>query len=303
MSAITQRGSQFGVVAVVGCPNVGKSTLVNRLIGERLCITASRPQTTRHRILGIVTQGSLQIAFVDTPGLHGSARRQLNRSLNRAATAALTGVDAALFVVGAERWGDDDALVRDRLQASGIPVIGVVNQIDRIKDKSRLLPFLERFSRELDMTAIVPLSAWRGDNIDGLWQELAAHIPRGPHQFEADDLTDRDGRFLASELIREQLTRRMGEEVPYSLTVSIERFEPMEDGRTGIDAIIWVEREGQKAIVIGRGGERLKAVGASARQAMQRLLGTGIHLELWVKVRPGWSDDPKALRQFGYEME
>lgn len=295
--------TRFGVVAVVGRPNVGKSTLVNRLIGERLCITASRPQTTRHRILGIVTDGDLQIAFVDTPGLHGNASRQLNRSLNRAATAAITGVDVALFVVGAGRWDDDDALVRDRLREAGVPVIGVVNQVDRIKDKKTLLPFLESFSGQLDMEAVVPLSAWTGDNVDGLWSELRERMPEGEHQFEADDLTDRDERFLAAELIREQLTRRMGQEVPYALTVSIDRFEAMEDGRTGIDAIIWVEREGQKAIVIGRSGESLKAVGSSARQAMQRLFGTGIHLELWVKVRADWSDDARALRQFGYETE
>ena len=294
---------RFGIVAVVGRPNVGKSTLVNRLIGERLCITASRPQTTRHRVLGIVTEGELQVAFVDTPGLHGNAQRQLNRSLNRAATAAITGVDAALFVVGAGRWGADDALVRDRLREAGVRVIGVVNQVDRVRDKKRLLPFLESFACELDMEAVVPLSARTGDNVDGLWQEIRARIPEGEHQFEADDLTDRDESFLAAELVREQLARRMGQEVPYALTVSIDRFEAMEDGRTGIDATIWVEREGQKAIVIGRGGESLKAVGASARQAMQRLFGIGIHLELWVKVRADWSDDTRALRRFGYETE
>ena len=295
--------SRFGVIAVVGRPNVGKSTLVNRLVGERLCITAARPQTTRHRVLGIVTDGPVQVAFVDTPGLHGNARRQLNRSLNRAAAAAITGVDAALFLVGAGRWGDDDALVRDRLREAGVPVIGVVNQVDRFRDKKRMLPFLESFSRELDMRAIVPVSAWKGDNIDGLWQEIRALLPEGEHQFEADDLTDRDERFLAAELVREQLTRRLGQEVPYSATVSIDRFQSLDDGRAGIDATIWVEREGQKAIVIGKDGAVLKAVGSSARQAMQRLFGIGVHLELHVKVRAGWSDDPRALRQFGYDTE
>ena len=295
--------SRFGTVAVVGRPNVGKSTLVNRLLGARLCITASRPQTTRHRVLGVITEGPLQVAFVDTPGLHGEAKRQLNRSLNRAAAAALTGVDAALFVVGAGRWEADDTLVRDRLRDAGVPVIGVVNQVDRIKDKKRLLPFLQQFSEALDMVAVVPLSAKTGDNVDALWQEIGPLIPAGEHAFDDDALTDRDERFLAAELVREQLTRRLGQEVPYALTVSIDRFEALEDGRTGIGATIWVEREGQKAIVIGQRGEGLKAVGASARQAMQRLFGTGIHLELWVKVRAGWSDDARALRQFGYESD
>lgn len=296
-----QDASHFGIVAVVGRPNVGKSTLVNRLIGERLCITAARPQTTRHRVLGIVTVGTLQVAFVDTPGLHGQARRALNRSLNRAAAGALTGIDAAVFVVGAGRWEDDDALVRDRLREADVPVIGVVNQVDRLKDKKQLLPFLQSFSDALDMVAVVPLSAWKGDNIDGLWHEISVRIPEAPHQFDADDLTDRDERFLAAELVREPLTRRLGQELPYRLTVSIDRFEGLPDGRNAIDATIWVEREGQKAIVIGRSGSVLKAVGTSARQAMQRLFGTGVHLELRVKVRADWSDDPRALRQFGFE--
>lgn len=295
--------SRYGTVAVVGRPNVGKSTLVNHLLGERLNITASRPQTTRHQLLGVHTEGELQIAFIDTPGLHGDARRQLNRNLNRTATAALTGVDLALFVVAADRWREDDELVCERLGASGVPVIGVVNQVDRLRDKSRLLPSLERFSQRLPLEAIVPLSARTGDNVEALWDELRPRIPEGPHAFDADDLTDRSERFLAAELVREQLTRRLGEELPYSVTVTIERFEPLEDGRMGVDAVIWVERDGQKAIVIGKGGERLKEIGSSARLAIQRLFGQGIHLELWVKVRADWSDDRSALRQLGYDIE
>ncbi len=293
--------SHYGVVAVVGRPNVGKSTLVNRLLGERLNITASRPQTTRHQLLGVHTEGELQIAFIDTPGLHSDARKQLNRNLNRAATAALTGVDLVLFVVAAERWRDDDALVRDRLIEHAVPVIGVVNQVDRLRDKSRLLPFLERFSRELPMEAIVPLSAHTGDNLDALWAELHPRIPEGEHAFEDDALTDRSERFLAAEMVREQLTRRLGEELPYSVTVTTERFEMQDDGRAAVDCVIWVERDGQKAIVIGNGGQRLKEIGSSARLAMQRLFGLGVHLELWVKVRRDWSDDRGALRQLGYD--
>jgi GTP-binding protein Era len=297
------RTRQFGVVAVVGRPNVGKSTLVNRLLGERLCITAGRPQTTRHRIQGVFTEGDLQLVFVDTPGLHTNARKALNRALNRAATGALTGVDLALFVVGTGRWNEDDALVRDRLTEAGVPVIGVVNQVDRVPDKKKLLPFLQTFSERLPLEAVVPLSARTGANIDALWSELRRLAPEGEHAFEADALTDRSERFLAAELVREQLTRRLGEELPYALTVEVQRFETLEDGRLGIDAVVWVEREGQKAIVIGRGGERLKAVGSGARLAMQRLFGAGVHLELWVKVRADWSDDARALRQFGYEPE
>lgn len=295
--------SRYGVVAVVGRPNVGKSTLINRLLGERLNITASRPQTTRHQLLGVYTEGDLQIAFIDTPGLHGDARKQLNRNLNRTAVAALTGVDVALFVVTGDRWRDDDDLVRERLAASGVPVIGVVNQIDRTRDKTQLLPFLERFSQRLPMEAIVPVSARTGDNLDALWSELRPRIPEGEHGFEDDALTDRSERFLAAEMVREQLTRRLGEELPYSVTVTTERFEALEDGRTLIDAVIWVERDGQKAIVIGKGGERLKEIGSNARQSIQRLFGQGVHLELWVKVRADWSDDRSALRQLGYDTE
>lgn len=292
-----------GTVAVVGRPNVGKSTLVNRLIGERLCITASRPQTTRHRILGVVTRDGFQVAFVDTPGIHGGIRKQLNRALNRAATAALTGVDAVVFVT-AGRWNDDDERVCQRLEEAGdVPVIAVLNQVDRVADKRSLLPQLEHLNQRLSPAAVVPLSARTGYNIDALWSELERHIPAGEHVFDVDTLTDRSQRFLASELVREQLVRRLGEELPYATTVEVDRFEPMEDGRMAIDAVIWVEREGQKAIVIGSGGQQLKAIGSAARQYMQKLFGIGIHLQLWVKVRADWSDDIKALRQLGYETE
>jgi len=296
-------GPRSGVVAVVGRPNVGKSTLVNQLLGERVSITASRPQTTRHRIRGICTEGDRQVVLVDTPGLHGAAKKQLNQVLNRAADQALSGVDMALFVVGVGRWNDDDALVRDRLAASGVPVIGVVNQVDRLRDKARMLPYLESLAQRLPLEEIVPVSARTGDNVERLWQTVAARVPYGEHLFDADALTDRSERFLAAELVREQLTRRLGQELPYALTVEVERFEERVDGRTAVDALIWVEREGQKAIVIGRHGDRLKGVGTAARQAMQRLFGVSVHLELWVKLRPDWSDDTRALRRFGYDSE
>lgn len=300
---MSEGSPRYGVVAVVGRPNVGKSTLVNRLIGARLCITAKRPQTTRHRVLGVVTDGDLQVAFVDTPGIHGQIRRQLNRTLNRSAVAALTGIDAALFVVAADRWTADDDLVAQRLAEAGVSVIGVVNRVDQVRDKSVLLPFLQRFAESVPMVAVVPLSAATGENVDALWQELRPLIPPGVHAFDADALTDRSERFLAAELVREQLTRRCGREIPYTLTVETERFEMREDGRMLIGAVIWVERDGQKAIVIGHRGERLKAVGIAAREAMEQLFGNGVHLDLWVKVRKDWSDDARALRQLGYEAE
>lgn len=292
-----------GTVAIVGRPNVGKSTLINRLVGERLCITAARPQTTRHRILGVVTRGSHQFAFIDTPGIHGAARKALNRGLNRAAVAALTGVDAVVFVT-AGRWTEDDERVCQRLQEiPGVPIIAVLNQVDRVREKHDLLPRLEQLQQRLSPVAVIPLSARTGDNVDALWAELEPLLPASAHAFDADTLTDRSQRFLAAELVREQLVRRLGEELPYATTVEIDRFEPMDDGRLAIDAVIWVERTGQKAIVIGAGGQQLKAIGSSARKHIQRLLGTGVHLQLWVKVRADWSNDVKALRQLGYETE
>lgn len=295
--------SRFGTIAVVGRPNVGKSTLVNRILGERLSITAARPQTTRHRILGVLTTGNVQVALVDTPGIHGRLRRQLNRTLNRSATGALTGVDLALFVVAAGRWNEDDDLVVRRLAETNVPVIGVVNRVDQVRDKASLLPFLETFSRRLTMTAIVPLSAQTGDNVDALWREIETHLPAGEHAFDPETLTDRSERFLAAELVREQLTRRYGDELPYAVSVEIERFDRDDDGRVRIAAVIWVERDTQKAIVIGHGGERLRDVGTSARKGMQQLFDARVHLDLWVKVRPDWPDDVRSLREFGYEDE
>lgn len=298
---MAEQPSRFGTVAVVGRPNVGKSTLVNRLLGERLSITAGRPQTTRHRILGVVTRDSTQVALVDTPGIHGHAKKQLNRTLNRSATAALTGVDLVLFVVAAGRWTEDDDRVVQRLREVDAPVVGVVNRVDQVRDKSSLLPHLAAFAERLDMAAVVPLSAKTGDNVDALWSEVLPRLPAGEHAFAADVLTDRSERFLVAEIVREQLVRRYGEELPYAVSVEIEQFSEQANGRVVIGAVIWVERDSQKAIVIGHGGERLRDVGTRARQGVQRLLDRSVHLDLWVKVRPNWSDDARALREFGYE--
>jgi len=300
---LSDPASRFGVTAVVGRPNVGKSTLVNRLLGERLCITASRPQTTRHRILGVVTHGNVQIALVDTPGIHGNARRRLNRALNRSAAGALAGVDLALFVVAAGHWGEDDERVAGHLRGAGVSVLGVVNRVDQIRDKTRLLPYLAELDQRLEFAAIVPVSARRGDNVDALQDEIVKHLPAGEHGYAADTLTDRSERFLAAELVREPLTRGYGDEVPHALSVEIERFERAPDGRLTIGAVICVEREGQKGILIGRGGDRLKDVGRRARRAMEQMFDAPVYLDLWVKVRAGWSDDARALRELGYDEE
>jgi len=298
---VSESTTRFGTVSVVGRPNVGKSTLVNQLLGESLSITADRPQTTRHRILGVVTRGATQVALLDTPGIHGNARRQLNRSLNRSATGALTGVDVVLFVVAAQRWTDDDDLVLQRLGEVEAPVIGIVNRVDQVADKSQLLPFLEEFAGRHPFAAIVPLSARTGDNVAALWQELEALLPAGEHAFDPDTLTDRSERFLAAELVREQLVRRYGDELPYAVSVSIEAFGNEPSGLIRIGAVIWVERDSQKAIVIGRGGEKLRDTGTAARMRMERLFGGRVHLDLWVKVRADWSNDARALREFGYD--
>ncbi|MCD9031087.1 GTPase Era [Luteimonas sp. Y-2-2-4F] len=293
-----------GHLAVIGRPNVGKSTLVNALVGARISIVSNRPQTTRHRLLGVATFPAGQLALVDTPGLHrdqGKASASaMHRWMNRAARGAVEGVDAALLVVEAGRWDEEDGAAYDLLRDSGVPVLLVVNQVDRIKDKAALLPYLARVSEGREFASVHPVSALKRTGLDAL---VAAALPLMPQQaalYDEDAITDRSQRFLAAELLREQLMRQLGAELPYATTVEIERFE--EDGALfRIGAVVWVEREGQKAIVIGKGGARLKEIGARARQQMERLFDRKVFLETWVRVRAGWSDDEAALRAFGYE--
>lgn len=288
-----------GHVAVIGRPNVGKSTLVNALVGFKISITSNRPQTTRHRLLGIATFPHGQLLLVDTPGLHREQKRAMNRWMNRAARGALEGVDAALLVIEAPRWDDEDTLAYDALKEAGVPVVLAVNQVDRVKDKTVLLPFLAQISKERDFAAVHPISALKKKGLEPLVDDLLKLVPEQPALYGEDEITDKSQRFLAGELVREQLMRLLGAELPYATTVEIEKFEL--DGKMWrINAVIWVERDGQKAIVIGKGGERLREIGKRAREQMEHLFDGKVYLETWVRVREGWSDDEAALRTLGY---
>ncbi len=289
-----------GYVALVGRPNVGKSTLLNRLLGQKISITSPKPQTTRHQILGIKTLSDAQIIYVDTPGLHRHARKALNRALNQAASSALFDVDVAIFLVDASRWTAEDEQVLDKLRQSGVPVFLAVNKIDKLHSKSQLLPVLQSLSEKFDYAGVVPISALKGDNLDALEGRVLEHLPVSPPLFPEDQVTDRSERFLAAELIREKLFRRLGKELPYGLTVEIENFLEGEN-MLRINGLIWVERASQKKIVIGQHGSMLKAVGSEARADMQKMFGKKIYLELWVKVKEGWADDERALHSLGYD--
>ncbi len=289
-----------GFVAIAGRPNVGKSTLLNHLIGQKLSITSRKPQTTRHRVLGIDSLDGGQIVYVDTPGLHRKAGKAMNRYLNRAATSGIEGVDLVLLVVEALHWGEDDAFALQRVRESGRPCILVINKVDRVADKARLLPFLQEMTEQIAPVVSVPVSAKNNDNLDALRDEILQRLPEGAPLFPEDQLTDRSERFLAAEIVREKLTRGLGDELPYAVTVEIEGFRE-ERGVAHIDALIWVERDNQKAIVIGKGGARLKQVGSQARQDMEALFGRKVFLQLWVKVKEGWADDERALLSLGYQ--
>lgn len=287
-----------GHIAIVGRPNVGKSTLLNRLLGQKLSITADKPQTTRHRILGVLDRPEGQIALLDTPGIHRMpGKRALNQSLNRAALGALAEADLVWFVVMADRWDHEDGYILESLRREGRPVMLVINMIDRLNDRARLLPFLEKMGRLHDFVEMFPVSALKGDNAERLAESSLRYLPEvDAKPFAEDQLTDRSMRFVSAEFIREQIMRSLGEEVPYAAAVTIDHFEERPT-LTRIGATIWVERDGQKAIMIGRGGERLKSIGSQARKSIETLLDTKVFLELWVKVRAGWQDDPRFLRQ------
>jgi len=298
-----------GTVAVIGRPNVGKSTLVNALVGAKVSITSNRPQTTRHRLLGIATFPHGQLLLVDTPGLHREQSRHdgkaMHRAMNRAARGALEGVDAAMLVIEAGRWDDGDTLAYDALREAKVPVVLVVNQVDRTKDKARLLPFLAEVSKDRDFASVHPVSALKRKGLEPLVESVLKLLPEQPALYAEDEITDKSQRFLAGELLREQLMRQLGAELPYATTVEIERFEEEPSEKTGvmyrIGAVIWVERESQKAIVIGKAGARLKEISTKARLSMEALFGCKVFLETWVRVREGWSDDEAALKAFGYE--
>lgn len=289
-----------GYVALVGRPNVGKSTLLNRILGQKVSITSRRPQTTRHRILGIKTGAQVQAVYVDTPGLHRGGKRAMNRYMNRAATDALQDVDVVVFVVEGTRWTDEDDLVLEKLRQVSCPVILAINKIDRVVDKKALLPYLQQVSRHMDFTQIIPLSAKQGSQVVELEQAVEALLPESRPFYPEDQVTDRSMRFMAAELVREKLFRKLGQELPYGITVEIEQFKE-EDGLFRINALIWVERDSQKAIVIGKQGALLREVGRESRIDMEESFGQKVFLELWVKVKEGWADDERALRSLGYD--
>ena len=295
-----QTETYCGFIAIVGRPNVGKSTLLNKILGQKISITSRKAQTTRHRIVGIKTEGVYQEIYVDTPGLHIEEKRAINRLMNRAASSAITDVDLVIFVVDGTHWNDDDEMVLNKLRKTKVPVVLAINKIDNIKNKDDLLPFITEITQKFNFADIVPISAEKGNNLDAIEKIVRKSLRPGVHHFPEDYVTDRSQRFMASEIIREKLMRFMGEELPYSVTVEIEQFKVNEHGTYEINGLILVERDGQKKIVIGRKGEKLKKIGTEARLDMERLFDNKVHLELWVKVKSGWADDERALRSLGY---
>ncbi len=291
-----------GIVAVVGRPNVGKSSLVNAMVGSKVSIVAPKPQTTRHRIQGVLHGEAGQIVFVDTPGLHRKAAKALNKYMNEAAAGSLHDVDVALFVIEAGRFTDGDEAGLEKLRKVEAPVGLVVNKIDKLTDKTALLPLIEKLAKLHAWAFIVPLSAHKGANLGALEEELMKRLPEGPPLYPPDQLSSHDLGFTVSEQVREKLMRQLAEELPYALTVETEKLE--REGRLlRASAVIWVEREGQKKIVIGENGAMLKRIGTSARRELEALTGSKVFLKLWVRVKDGWTDDPAALKRFGYHAD
>ena len=300
-----------GFVAIVGRPNVGKSTLMNHLLGQKLSITSRKPQTTRHKIVGIDSREKSQAVFVDTPGMHKKEVRAINKMMNRAAHSALRDVNLVLFVVDAQKWTQNDELVLEKLKNAEMPVILVINKLDTLENKNQALPLIQERAKLMNFAEIVPVSALRGANLEHLRNTIEQYLPFQPPLYSLDQITDRSERFLASEIIREKIMRQLGEELPYDLTVQIESFRTEDavlhekTGRlkpacTYIDATIFVDRLGQKAIVIGEKGSKLKKIGMDARADMEKMFEQKIMLTLWVKVKGGWSDDERALKSLGY---
>jgi GTP-binding protein Era len=288
-----------GYVALVGRPNVGKSTLLNHILGQKISITSRKPQTTRHRIHGIKTEAYTQTIYVDTPGIHADQPKAINRQMNRTAATVLRDVDVIVLLIDRLRWTPEDELVLSHLAGVQVPVILAINKVDQIDDKQQLLPLIEDVAARYAFKHIVPVSALKGSNLDTLECLIGENLPTGDHFFPADQITDRNLRFLAAELIREKIMRQLGQELPYAVAVEIEQFSEQQ-GIFHIDAAVLVERAGQKAIVIGKSGERLKKIGTDARHDMEQSFDAKVMLNLWVKVRSGWSDDERALQSLGY---
>lgn len=294
-----------GMVAIVGRPNVGKSTLLNRLLGQKISITSRKPQTTRHRIMGIHTEGPKQIVFIDTPGLHIEEKRAINRLMNRAAASSLADVCMVIFVVDGMTWTDDDEMVLNKLRRGNEhrKTVLAINKVDYIKDKASLFPYLEELGNKYAFDEILPISAKTGTNVQQILTMAETSLPESPFFFPEDYVTDRSQRFMASEIVREKLMRFLGDELPYDATVEIEQFKMMENGVYQINALILVERDGQKRMVIGKKGERIRTIATEARKDMETLFDNKVFLEMWVKVKSGWADDERALRSLGYGEE
>ena len=288
-----------GFIALIGRPNVGKSTLMNHLLKQKISITSRKPQTTRHRILGINTTEAGQAIYMDTPGMHNSEKRALNRYLNRTAETTLLGVDVIVWLIDGLSWHEYDEVIFKKLEQAGLPVILAVNKVDKVKDKDAILAFFAEAQHRFPFEHLVPISALKRTNLDQLETLIMSLLPESDLIYPEDQVTDRHERFLAAEIVREKLTRRLGDELPYALTVEIERYEEL-PGITKIYAIIWVERLTQKNIVIGTQGEMLKKVGTDARFDIEKLIAKKVYLQLWVKVKKGWSDSERALQSLGF---
>ncbi|PQJ89957.1 MULTISPECIES: GTPase Era [Aliivibrio] len=297
----TSDNQHCGFIAIVGRPNVGKSTLLNQILGQKISITSRKPQTTRHRIMGVDTDGDFQAIYVDTPGLHIEEKRAINRLMNRAANSSLSDVNLVLFLVDGTHWTPDDEMVLNKLKKAEFPTVLLVNKVDNVKDKNDVMQHLQTMTEKMDFVDVVPISAKSGSNVDFVQKLVRQHLPKAVHHFPEEYVTDRSQRFMASEIIREKLMRFTGEELPYSVTVEIERFDynPKMDG-FHINGLILVERLGQKKMVVGKNGEKIKVIGREARIDMEELFDRKVYLELWVKVKSGWADDERALRSLGY---
>ncbi len=290
---------QCGYVAIIGRPNVGKSTLLNNILGMKLSITSRKPQTTRHQILGVKTTGHVQAIYVDTPGIHQRRGTAINKYMNRAATSVLNDVDIILFVIQAKNWTEEDQAIIDKFKTVSCPVIMVINKTDKLENKKQLLPLIKKLSPHYNFEEIIPVSALNGNNVEILEQKILQLLPEHEHNYPDDQITDRSMRFLASEIIREKLIRELGQELPYTSTVAIDKYIEDKD-IVHIHATIYVESAGQKAIIIGKKGSRLKSIGTKAREDISKMIECKVYLNLWVKVREGWSNDERALRGLGY---
>lgn len=294
------KSQHCGYIAIIGRPNVGKSTLLNCILGKKVSITSPKPQTTRGQLLGIKSNDDVQAIYIDTPGMHDSEKRAMNRYMNRLASSVITDADVIVFMVDVNRWTEEDELVLNKLNDTKAPVILAINKVDRIKDKATMLPFIDKIKSKYEFADIIPLSARNADNVNELEKLIATFLPEGPHLFPDDQLTDKNKKFQAAEIVREKLIRLTEQEIPYTTTVEIEDFKTSEK-LIEISAVIWVEREGQKPIVIGKNGELLKKIGTQARKEMERLFDQKVFLRLWVKVKDNWTDDERALRSLGFE--